>query len=58
MNALLVYSFLHLDLNGDGVEDGIQYLNKLSAGACHGMDFGSQRLTFYCVTGGWTRPVL
>ena len=27
MNANYVSSFLHLDLNDDGVEDDIQYLN-------------------------------
>ena len=29
MNANFVSSFLHLDLNDDGVEDDIQYLNPL-----------------------------
>ena len=28
MNANFVSSFLHLDLNGDGVEDDIQCLNQ------------------------------
>ena len=29
MNANFVSSFLHLDLNGDGVEDGMQRLNPV-----------------------------
>ena len=44
MNAHFVSYFLHIDLNGDGVEDGIQCLSKLSANAYHVMNSGSKMI--------------